>query len=872
MISLYAYSCIIYDGATHYHISMEKLNETFKIDESLDSGIIVEPLSTREDQYPRFKPTQIIVTDNTVNYTYDWVTFGDSVQVVTTGATQKYAHTISLIEPTKWLEKIPCGSLTFTQPLGSAQKTLYDVVWRLWVLCPFVRYSELLTTRVFTIDSALETELRAIKAPQLYFDKKNLREALVEVFKYINAIPRLNIVDGSFVLVADKINDRKNLIPFTIQGSKIIDLKTEITGENYATKVESFQENVIPSDDITTPNAFGGSITDAITFRADDIVIGENTIKLFLNSKVDRVLSVKAKITEEIDGAVSTVDLASYLYEKQVYDTLNTIGGVGTKNYAFYWQRGTNVLDGFNYTNAVLFPTMAIENILSDIGSNNAWFEIVFLVEYIPFIETIRSEQYREDLTTNTMESTIQINPNERINNAYKTTSNLYGQIQRLGVDTFGFSKLHKHLSAYVPSTNVDGIYSVGDYTADGYIITTVELVFYNHFVIARYEMSLNFNRIAQFMSIDKQFRPYEIALTKSDYTLKRDIMMPIFIVEISKNTNANHINNGLVSPFMATLESASAKYQITCATLVESGSYEGVLMPLISMAEKNTIKFKMDFKDTKLAGDMAINSSTPASWLKKQIPYTNAYGTMDMSEIELYHNYWDFRTDAIDDDLMAMNKAAKYLPYVDTRKNVISSGTFADTMVALVYANLAAFPAAGEDSVYYLALDTLKIYIWTTAYAEWGNASAIKSDPYYTIPDHYIVKDRSEILGFEMTLPIIPNKNEINTFIIGDMLSQDNCLIKERSAKTLYLYSSTTPFSKANTKNVGSATITSYSPYRYDQNTIGINDYYCTTTDYYAIGDADGNLYLAVNQKGIDGVKTIIDKIRFNFLIKRSA
>jgi hypothetical protein len=267
----------------------------------------------------------------------------------------------------------------------------------------------------------------------------------------------------------------------------------------------------------------------------------------------------------------------------------------------------------------------------------------------------------------------------------------------------------------------------------------------------------------------------------------------------------------------------------------------------------------------------MAINSTSASSWLKKQVPYTYDNGTFDMSEIELYHDYWAFRVDAIDDDLIAMNKAAKYLPYVDTRKNVISSGTFADTMVCSVYANLAAFPATGKSGVYYLALDTLKIYIWTTAYAEWGNASAQKNTSMYTVPDHYIIKDRSEILGFEMTLPIVPNKDCVNMFVIGDMLSQDNCLIKERVAKTLYAYTSTVPFTKANTKNVGSATITAYSPIRVSATCIGINTDYCHSVDYYAIGDEDGNLYLAVNQKGLDGTKTLVNLIWFNFLTSRA-
>lgn len=884
-------------------VKVESLSQVLKIDESLDSALMVIPRVTRKDTYPRFAMVTIVVSDGTITNTSYWQIWSDKSEVAKAGTTLKYEHTLGLIEPTKLLEKYPCGSLTFTQPLGGTQETLYDVVERLRTLCPFVRYEVEDDTRAFVIDSALATELDGILAPQLYFDKKNLREALIEVFKYINAIPRIEYQNGDWVLVADKTNDRHYLIPFTVEGSHVIDFMTEITGENYATKVECFQENVIPSDDRSTANVFSNSITDVVTFRNDGVILGSGNFKLILSHKIDKLISITAVLDTDA-YAVSNVDLIEYVLEKKVYETLDYKSGKGTRACSAYWTYGSDMIEGFDETFGADDTLIAVESMIADAvaeqfssATTATWEDIPFTVTYIPFIETMRSEQYREDLTTNTIDTTIQINPSERINNAYKTTSNVYGQIQRLGVDTYAFSKKHKDLSAYVPSTNEEGIYSLGDYTSDGYMITTIELVFFNSFLIARYEMSLNFNRIAQFIGIDKQFRPYEIALTKSDYTLKRDIMLPFRVIEINtaQGMTAGEITaeTALITPFMRTFSNGSYALPISTATLqtrwlsngTVTGSSTGVLKPLIIMAEKNTIKFKMDFTDTKIAGKSVTKTSEIFAIIYTQSPiaYTLPDGTMEIAKIELYGSYWDllgvsspFNSDHYRDKLVVIGNK---LPYIDTDKNVVYDGATPDEsfVKANIYATATEFidanPGIGVAGQSYLGLDTMVLYeaVSATEYAQTSDfIVALKNNPVYTLPYYRVLKDASEILGFEMTLPIMPNKDKVNTFIIGDMLSQDNVLVKARTAKTLKYYYSAVPFTKANTKKPVMTT-TAYTVPSITDNYIVVPSAVYTAYDYYAIGDNDGNLYIAVNQKNMAGTKTNVTNIYFNFLTERT-
>ena len=111
----------------------------------------------------------------------------------------------------------------------------------------------------------------------------------------------------------------------------------------------------------------------------------------------------------------------------------------------------------------------------------------------------MRARQYRIDrepyeITENMLDqySTVKLNQQERLNELYDITKNYFGLIQRIGVDTVSISKKHYE---------IDDIFQIGDYTQDNYIVTKVEIVYSRTFVIARYELSKNFNRIAQVYS-----------------------------------------------------------------------------------------------------------------------------------------------------------------------------------------------------------------------------------------------------------------------------------------------------------------------------------------------------------------------------------
>ena len=193
---MFTYNILIYERNKITSVKVDSLAYTLKLDESLDTGVLTIPRSTRRNKFSRFARVEITINDGVENKATTWLIYTTKVEIDSRGSRKTYNHTIGLIEPTKWLEKFPVGSLTFTQPLTGTQKSLYDYVERVRQLVPFVPRNKVFSTRLFRIDTTFRTQIESVIAPQIYLDKKNLREVLIELFKVVNAIPRLYYDSG----------------------------------------------------------------------------------------------------------------------------------------------------------------------------------------------------------------------------------------------------------------------------------------------------------------------------------------------------------------------------------------------------------------------------------------------------------------------------------------------------------------------------------------------------------------------------------------------------------------------------------------------------------------------------------------------------
>jgi len=919
----------IYEKDATTTLKPNVLTDTIKLDESLDSGLIVLPRLTRKEQFKRFSIVNIKVIDSDETETIidiDYLVYATESKIIGKGQTLYYEHTLGLIEPIKWFEKFQCGTLTFTQPLEEDEslKSLYDFIIRIRDLVPFIDNEQRLTTRLFEIDSDLIPKLKEIeKAPQIYLEQKNLRETLIQIFQVINAIPRIkyNATEQLWYLTADFVNEKRKLIDID---TNIIDYKMENDGENYGQTAELFQENALPDQEKEDTNVFTNSITEYISLRSDDIIVGESNQKLKLNIPMDELKSIKLLNLDNTE-----IDLTPYCFEKKVYDTLDFDTDdddiIGTKSRAFFWSYKSDTIDGLFVGYGNVFKTSAIKNILNFLGKGVFSDYYIFKIEFIPFIENMRSKIYRIDrepyeLKENMFdsESTVRLNQQERLNDLFSATKNAYGEIQRIGVDTISFSKKHYDLHRYDETEHPNGIYAIGDYTANNFIITKVERIYYRKFAIARYEATNNFNRIAQFIQVDKEFRPYNIALTGNDIALKRDVLMPLGFVEVDVVEKENELDTKIRDNFMQTFNyTGDLELPFTTAIFL-SDSVPNLSTPnvvsrnLQLLAEKNTLKYRVSFTDTKLAGkrrlniddyDLPINLRVDTiNDMNKQIAtnYTNDNGEFSFGKVLLKKNLW--KEINSDNDYPIENNEWYYIKYFMSLflptvfHRSITDANFNGQYLYGWYSGV--MPPDGTDRRQYL--DLIKVYDTYTELEFDGKENGIKI--YYArdtnkvygyfaedildelngkllyleniesfeTKTYFFEKDRSEILSLDMYLPVLPNQDVNDNIIIGDYLVKDNPLLfdSNKSGRTLMWYASSEPFNKMQTKKIYNEA-TSLFPFDTDD----IFDGYITipTTvydnyNYFALGDSNKNMYLAFNQINVDGTTKTIDTVYFNF------
>lgn len=279
---------------------------TEKLDESLDIGTIILRGIDDGTPYTMFDFIEIYFNFNLV---YSLRIGGDSVSLISKNPL-KYEHTLSLIEHTKILEQFVISGKTFRQPTdGSTSKTIYDVVEDLVNTNPIELEALLNTTRLFVLPTSgdLYDIMISTESPEFTFKDLTLREALNQVFGYIDAIPRLYINSSDELeLSADFVNELKNIIN---DETNFIEKTTQQTIELYATNIESDSLNLVNDNNINEAVEIYPSLGAWTTGRSDDYTYN------FLNSYLPSpkniysipVLKLKSLLVDIVDGTSTTI-------------------------------------------------------------------------------------------------------------------------------------------------------------------------------------------------------------------------------------------------------------------------------------------------------------------------------------------------------------------------------------------------------------------------------------------------------------------------------------------------------------------------------------------------------------------------------------
>ncbi len=126
---------------------------------------------------------------------------------------------------------------------------------------------------------------------------------------------------------------------------------------------------------------------------------------------------------------------------------------------------------------------------------------IGFNIEYIALDDTVQDTE-REYTSDIFKASTQRINQNEPMINYERAGVSSFGIVQRYGVPTIEYSKYGE---------NPKSIEDIGDYNQNNEVIVEQESVYHQDYLLRNYEASRDFNRLAKYIGIDKEYRPYEM-------------------------------------------------------------------------------------------------------------------------------------------------------------------------------------------------------------------------------------------------------------------------------------------------------------------------------------------------------------------------
>lgn len=665
-----------------------------------------------------------------------------------------------------------------------------------------------------TMSATLSNALYNIVAPQFVFQDLTLREMLNGILKYINAIAKVDttVVNARQIIGADFYNMLKKVVSQFNNDTYNADLNVE----DYATNTDTFTQNQINESDINGSSIVYPSLSsyDNLKSNNDNYSITDSNCGILTSFPIYAVQKVEIpmKITMryilsgeqvEFDIYVS-VDVSYFIVENEIFNNLS-LKGSGThytfnnnlplyKDNTLPYSKGGNFINfsnsvkGFIFTNVAFNKAITLASLqqiannnlapnlqpysfdgevsingVSTVGTfsgfsyqNSFWSgnvsivipfdyeDIIYRITYTPQVNSRITTQRENTENINMVSSNIS-NQQERLVSFENFSNSLWSISQRTGTLAKELSCRHYAIS---------DLLNVGDYTQDREVITTAEYIYFNDFIIGKYALSKDYNRINEFIGLNAQIRQYQMPNDKQSY-LRIIKMQNVCEVDFSLYNDLISTNNfpfitlkGL-NTFLKTFFPSDVdlrNYKKINSTLYGSDSvmadywkndieensatqYDKLLLSTACNGGGNCLNFDFGFDDNLSALPLRYYDATETKLLKRYIAYAYPKGS--------------------------------FMGFLRNANFKLIDQTYGE----LFYSNI--FPLTDDD--------TNNIYTC------------------FDIPDMLILKDPSEILRFNFQMPIISKSQNI---IIGRYLSIDNALIKNTSDENLYVFLSRNEYS----------------------------------------------------------------------------
>lgn len=496
----------------------------------------------------------------------------------------------------------------------------------------------------FVFDSAQAAEYSTIKAPEFYFTRSSMWDALMTVGGFIHAIPRLVDNNGVKTVIFDKLGQDKQ---YTGTLPKEAYEDNTLIGDEYCGTVDSPVENIL-----NTTDRIQGAVTEpsAGAFRAINCEQGGIEISgITMTAISEKLIYRLEKLLLRWQG--TPYDATPFVYEKSEYDTLSSFYGQTypySKGWALVYSIGDNKITGFNTTvetttAGTLSNNYAIVNILRSLGAtidDNANFanDLQYQITYIP-IAAARLAQRKPYLT----------HPQDNklfYNQAGNTVeSEYYGQRMKGVLARIGNISTRKtyYFKRYADIPKC-GEKIGGDYVA------VVEKEYDTPAIKATITTTPNFNKLAEYVGINSNYRLFDVSERQSvNRYIHYDESVLISRTKYATSSAMAAAGNA-VAQFGAVLNAGLrvSDYPVTaCQIQTYNGrNIKGTAEALItvgagSFACGNALTFYAAMVDNYGAGYQSSDDySTGGETFKRAqrlVPYSDALGNISQADVAFY-------------------------------------------------------------------------------------------------------------------------------------------------------------------------------------------------------------------------------------------
>lgn len=532
------------------------------------------------------------------------------------------------------------------------------------------------TPKTFYLEPQSKLELQNTAIVENFYNQKNWWELLLEIGKYIHAIPKIVFgQDDRFEVTWQKLGltEQKtdNSTKMSIFNSRSI--------ENYISACSSYITNMVQ---------LGGTIDEWVAPKSssENYLVYNDVAEIITSKPIIEIVSMEAKCVNPNDyginvgsvGDLTPLNSNGYVFEENIYNVLDVNAlSIVNKGLAIYYTLGTNIIKGLNYR----LPTVntgdadneyAIKRILGTvfgIGNKNNWSKIkvndfIFHIVYRTK-DTARSDQTRPDLRKYLLNSKYDNVPqHNQFNNqtdvvidSTKFGNNIYGKLIRTGNSSYTTTEWVEDLLSL---KNTGDLYVIN---GERYYVSTVKNTFYGTHIISEITYSKDYNQLSEIIGIPSEPRFYEIS---EQSLIEREVPLNDYIMlgtSTPSENNAQSFVKGNGWTYIDNLlfkdEDKFPKYAITVfkndkdrkygSVAGNETFYKDICTPISTYSIQNTLTMEWDMVDNFSAGDK-VNTTTlslepnrvvdSAYSTLQPVKYTDAYGRSDLVDFIVMEDF----------------------------------------------------------------------------------------------------------------------------------------------------------------------------------------------------------------------------------------